>query len=493
MISLHKNHTWELVQLPEGKKALPCKWVYKEKITPSDGRPKYKARLVAKGFKQQQGIDFDEIFSPVVKMTTLRCVLALVAREDMDLVQMDVKTSFLHGDLHEEVYMQQPEGYIEKGKENLVCRLKKSLYGLKQAPRQWYHKFHSFMLSQGYRRSDVDHCLYTKRATDGSLLILVLYVDDMLIAGNSSEEISALKSKLHANFDMKDMGEANHILGMQIRRDRCKRLLYLSQAEYIDKVLKRFNMERGKALSTPLPPYVKLSKNDCPMSDDEKAEMAKIPYSSAVGSLMYAMIATRPDIAFAVGVVSRHMSNPSKKHWEEVKGIMRYLNGTRDMCICFGSQEACVIGYTDADYAGDLDNRRSTSGYVFAYTGGAISWRSRLQDCITLSTTEAEYVAATEACKEAIWLARLVGDLGMNVEMPVLHCDSQSAIQLAKNLVFHAKTKHVDVKYHFIREVLEDKRLQLIKVHTDDNHADLLTKGLPSERFAHCQELMSIG
>jgi ATP-binding cassette subfamily B (MDR/TAP) protein 1 len=228
MNSLHKNHTWELVQLPEGKKALPCKWVYKEKITPSDGRPKYKARLVAKGFKQQQGIDFDEIFSPVVKMTTLRCVLALVAREDMDLVQMDVKTTFLHGDLHEEVYMQQPEGYIEKGKENLVCRLKKSLYGLKQAPRQWYHKFHSFMLSQGYRRSDVDHCLYTKRATDGSLLILVLYVDDMLIVGNSSEEISVLKSKLHANFDMKDMGEASHILGMRIRRDRCKRLLYLS-------------------------------------------------------------------------------------------------------------------------------------------------------------------------------------------------------------------------------------------------------------------------
>ena len=257
-----------------------------------------------------------------------------------------------------------------------------------------------------------------------------------------------MKSKLHANFDMKDMGEASHILGMRIQRDRCKRLLYLSQVEYIDKVLKRFNMERGKALSTPLPPYVKLSKNDCPMSDDEKAEMAKIPYSFVVGSLMYAMIATRPDIAFAVGVVSRHMSNPGKKHWEAVKGIMRYLNGTRDMCICFGSQEACVIGYTDADYAGDLDNRRSTSGYVFTYTGGAVSWRSRLQDCITLSTIEAEYVAATKARKEAIWLARLVGDLGMNVEMPVLHCDSQSAIQLAKNLVFHAKTKHVDVKYH---------------------------------------------
>ena len=492
MDSLHKNSTWELVHLPDGKRALPCKWVYKLKVTANDGKPKYKARLVAKGFRQQQGVDFEEIFSPVVKMTTLRCVLALAAREDMELVQMDVKTAFLHGDLHEDIYMQQPEGFVEKGKERLVCKLKKSLYGLKQAPREWYHKFHSFMLSQGYRRSDIDHCLYTKRAKDGSLLILILYVDDMLLAGTNMDELAALKSKLNDSFDMKDLGDASHILGMRIVRDRDKKLLYLSQTEYIEKVLKRFNMERGKALSTPLPPYMKLCLNDCPKSDAEKAEMAKVPYSSAVGSLMYAMICTRPDIAFAVGVVSRYMSNPGKKHWEAVKGVMRYLNGTKELCICFGSREACVLGYTDADYAGDMDKRRSTSGYVFIFTGGAVSWRSRLQNCTSMSTTEAEYIAASEACKEAIWLARLVGDLGISVEVPTLHCDSQSAIMLAKNPVFHAKTKHIDVKYHFIRDVLEDKHMELVKVHTDDNPADLLTKGLASERFAHCRALMGV-
>ena len=492
MDSLHKNSTWELVHLPNGKRALPCKWVYKMKVTGNDGKPKYKARLVAKGFRQQQGVDFEEIFSPVVKMTTLRCVLALAAREDMELVQMDVKTAFLHGDLHEDIYMQQPEGFIEKGREHLVCKLKKSLYGLKQAPREWYHKFHSFMLSQGYRRSDIDHCLYTKRAKDGSLLILILYVDDMLLAGTNINELAALKSKLNDTFDMKDLGDASHILGMRIVRDRDKKLLYLSQAEYIDKVLKRFNMERGKALSTPLPPYVKLCLNDCPKSDAEKVEMAKVPYSSAVGSLMYAMICTRPDIAYAVGVVSRYMSNPGKKHWEAVKGVMRYLNGTKELCICFGKKEACVLGYTDADYAGDMDKRRSTSGYVFNFTGGAVSWRSRLQNCTSMSTTEAEYIAASEACKEAIWLARLVGDLGISVEVPTLHCDSQSAIMLAKNPVFHAKTKHIAVKYHFIRDVLEDKLMELVKVHTDDNPADLLTKGLASERFAHCRALMGV-
>ena len=315
----------------------------------------------------------------------------------------------------------------------------------------------------------------------------------MLIAGKHLEEISALKSKMAKLFDMKDMGEASHILGMRIERDRSKKLIWLSQTEYFDKVLQRFNMDKGKALSVPLQSYVKLSKQDCPVSDQEKAEMEKIPYASAVGSLMYAMIATRPDIAFAVGVVSRYMSNPGKKHWEVVKGILRYLKATKNMRICYGSQELSVKGFTDSDYAGDLDNRRSTSGYVFTLAGGAVSWRSRLQTCVTQSTTEAEYVAASEACKEAIWLGRLVTDLGIKEQTPMLHCDSQSAIQLARNPVYHSKTKHVDVKYHFIREMLEDKQIQLVKVHTTENPADLLKKGLPAENFAHCRKLLGVG
>lgn len=221
--------------------------------------------------------------------------------------------------------------------------------------------------------------------------------------------------------------------------------------------------------------------------------MAKVPYASACGSLMYAMVATRPDIAFAVGVVSRYMANPGKRHWEAIKGILRYLKGSQDVCICFGKQDAEVHGYTDSDYAGHVDNRKSTTGYVFTFTGGAISWISRLQRCTALSTTEAEYIAATEACKEAIWLSRLVGDLGFSGDIPSLHCDSQSAIMLAKNPVFHQKTKHIDVKYHYIGEVLDDKLLELVKIHTDDNPADLFTKNLPAERFAHCRALMGVG
>ncbi|MCO5553957.1 hypothetical protein L7F22_007483 [Adiantum nelumboides] len=221
--------------------------------------------------------------------------------------------------------------------------------------------------------------------------------------------------------------------------------------------------------------------------------MDKIPYASAVGSLMYAMIATRPDIAFAVGVVSQYMSNPCKKHWKAVKGILRYLKATKNMCICYGSQELSVMGYTDLDYAGDLDNIKSTSGYVFTMAGGAVSWRSRLQSCVTQSPTEVEYVAVSEACKEAIWLGWLVTDLGVKEEMPMLHCDSQSTIQLARNPVYHSETKHVDVKYHFIREIVEDKQVQLVKVHTTDNPTDLLTKGFSRESFAHCHKLLGVG
>jgi hypothetical protein len=388
--------------------------------------------------------------------------------------------------------MEQLEGHEVSGKEHLVCKLKKSLYGLKQSPRLWYQKFDAFMKTQGYTRSNEDACLYTKTCSDGSFITLILYVDDMLIVGKNKGELSSLKKNLGQNFDMKDLGDAKHILGMRITRDRSKRCIYLSQAEYISKVLKRFNMESAKPLSTPLPTYVKLSTCDCPTSDEDKEFMSKVPYQSAVGSLMYAMVATRPDIAFAVGAVSRFMSNPGKKHWDAVKLILRYLSGTKDKCLCLGKGDAYIIGYTDSDYAGCADSRKSTSGYIFQIMGGVIAWRSRLQDCVALSTTEAEYVAASEACKEAVWLSRLASDMGIPQHVPKLFCDSQSAIALAKNPVYHAKTKHIGVRYHFIRECIANSCISLEKVVSRENAADALTKALPQDALEHCCYLMGI-
>jgi Reverse transcriptase (RNA-dependent DNA polymerase) len=271
----------------------------------------------------------------------------------------------------------------------MVCKLKKSLYGLKQAPRQWYKKFGSFMMSHGYQRTKADPCVYFKRLANGKFLILLFYVDDMLIAGHDAQMIDMLKKEMSKSFDMKDMGQARQILGMQIIRDRKTKRLWLSQEKYIERVLERFNMQGAKKVSCPLPNHLKLSKKLCPSTEKGKDEMSRVPYSSAVGSLMYSMVCTRPDIAHAVGVVSRFLSNPGKQHWEAVKWILRYLRGTSKLCLSFWKDEVVLEGYTDADMAGDLDHRKSTSGYMFTFTGGAVSWQSKLQKCVALSTTEA--------------------------------------------------------------------------------------------------------
>ncbi|KAL2224606.1 UNVERIFIED_CONTAM: Retrovirus-related Pol polyprotein from transposon TNT 1-94 [Sesamum indicum] len=450
----------------------------------SDGKKRYKARLVVKGFQQRYGIDFTDVFTPVVKLTTIRLVLSMVAAENLELQQMDVKTAFLHGDLEEEIYMVQPEGY--NGDDQQVCRLKKSLYGLKQAPRQWYRKFDNFMLEIGFSRCNADHCCYVKRF-DEFFIILLLYVDDMLIAGSNVKEINRLKDQLSRKFDMKDLGEARQIFGMKITRDKGIGKLWLSQSDYIEKVLCRFKMENAKPVGTPLGNQFKLSNSDSPQTDSERAKMRVTPYASAIGSLMYAMICTRPDIAHAVGVVSRFMSNPGVMHWEAVKWILRYLRGTKDRALVFGKGKLTLFGFVDADFAGsDYDKRRSTTGYVFTYGGTAVSWVSKLQKVVTLSTTEAEYVAVTEAAKELIWLQHLLGELGKPQADVILHSDSQSAIHLAKNPAFHSRTKHIEIKYHFIRQLLEKKALQLEKIQGEKNPADMLTKAVAMAKLKLC-------
>ncbi|KAJ0797294.1 putative RNA-directed DNA polymerase [Helianthus annuus] len=486
MNSLYENNTFELVKLPKGKRALKNKWVYKVKTEEHTSRPRYKARLVVKGFSQRKGIDFDEIFSPVVKMSSIRVILGLAASLDLEVEQMDVKTAFLHGDLDKEIYMEQPEGFQVKGKEDYVCKLQKSLYGLKQAPRQWYKKFESIMGKQGYRKTISDHCVFFQRFGDDDFIVLLLYVDDMLIVGKNAERIVQLKKELSKSFSMKDLGPAKQILGIRITRDRASKKLHMSQEQYIEKVLRRFNMDKAKSVSSPLTPNFKLTDKDCPSSKEEIEDMDKVPYASAVGSLMYAMVCTRPDIAHAVGVVSRFLSNPGKKHWEAVKWIFRYLRGSSKLGITFGNEEPMLVGYTDSDLAGNKDNMKSTSGYLMTFAGGAVSWQSRLQKYVALSTTEAEYVAATEACKELLWLKRFTQELGFMQRRYVVLCDNQSAIHLAKNSMFHKRTKHIDVKYHWIRDALEDKLFELDKVHTDDNGSDMLTKSLAREKLKIC-------
>ncbi|RVW22327.1 Retrovirus-related Pol polyprotein from transposon TNT 1-94 [Vitis vinifera] len=486
MESLHENHSFELVKLPKGKRALKNRWVYRVKQEEHTSQPRYKARLVVKGFNQKKGIDFDEIFSPVVKMSSIRVVLGLTASLDLEIQQMDVKTAFLHGDLDKEIYMEQPEGFVLKGKEDYVCKLKKSLYGLKQAPRQWYKKFESVMGEQGYRKTTSDHCVFVQKFSDDDFVILLLYVDDILIVGRNVSRIDSLKKQLSKSFAMKDLGPVKRILGIRIERDRASKKLCMLQEQYIEKVLARFNMSKAKVVSSPLASHFKLSSRHSPSTDKEKEDMRRVPYASAVGSLMYAMVCTRPDIAYAVGVVSRFLSNPRRHHWEAVKWIMRYLRGTSKLKLTFGSGKPILVGYTDSDMAGDVDNRRSTSGYLMTFSGGAVSWQSRLQKCVALSTTEAEYIAAAEACKELLWMKCFMQELGFKQQRYVVYCDNQSAIHLSKNSTYHARSKHIDMRYHWMRDALNDNLFEIEKIHTDNNGSDMLTKTLPMEKLGVC-------
>ncbi|KAE8685043.1 hypothetical protein F3Y22_tig00111101pilonHSYRG00028 [Hibiscus syriacus] len=456
---LHKNNTWDLVPLPQGRKPIGNKWVFKIKRNGDDQVERYRARLVVKGYAQKEGIDFNEIFSPVVRLTTVRVVLAMCATLNLHLEQLDVKTTFLHGNLEEDIYMLQPEGFEEEEeKKNLVCRLNKSLYGLKQAPRCWYKRFDSFIMCLGYNRLNADPCAYFKRSGDNDFVILLLYVDDMLVAGPNKDHIEELKAQLAREFEMKDLGSANKILGMQIHRDRSNRKIWLSQKNYLKKILSRFSMQDCKPISTSLPINFKLSSNMSPSSEKEMMEMSRVPYASAVGSLIFAVICTRSDIAQAVGVVSRYMANPGKEHWNTVKRILRYIKGTSNVALCYRGSNLLING-----------------------------WVSKLQSVVATSTTEAEYVAATQANKEATWLKMLLEELGHSQEYVSLFCDSQSALHLARNPSFHSRTKHIRVQYHFIREKVKEGTVDMHKIHTKDNIADFMTKTINTDKFTWCR------
>jgi len=330
--------------------------------------------------------------------------MTLVARYDLELHQMDVKTAFLNGDLEEEVYMDQPEGFLTTRNENLVCKLKKSIYGLKQASRQWYLKFNDTIMSYGFVENVVDRCIYMK-VSESKFIILVLYVDDILLATNDIGLLHDVKKFLSNKFEMKDMGETSFMIGIEIFRDRSQGLLGLSQKSYINKVLERFRMEHCSAGIVPIQKGDKFSQMQCPKNDLERKTIESIPYASVVGSLMYVQTYTRPDISFAVGVLDQYQSNLGIDYWKAAKKVFRYLQGTKDHMLTYRRLDSLeVVGYSDSDYAGFVDSRKSTFGYIFLLAGGAVSWKSGKESIIATSTMKAEFVACFEATFHALWL-----------------------------------------------------------------------------------------
>ncbi|GJT00374.1 retrotransposon protein, putative, ty1-copia subclass [Tanacetum coccineum] len=425
MSSLKKNHTWELVDQPPGQKLLSCKWLYKIKEgIKGVQKPRYKARLVARRFTQRAGIDYNEVFSHVVRHTSIRVILSLTACEDYELEQLDVKTAFLHGNLEETIYMRQPPGF-EEGTGNKVCLLKKSLHGLNQSPRQWYKR----------------------EFAPRMYIYLLLYVDDMLIACKSKSEIEYTKGLVRKTFDMKELGPARKILGMEIVRDRGSRIRKVSQSGYVQKILNNYKVDNGKSVSLQLGAHFKVSLKDCPSSDWDVERMSKAPYVNVVG-LVY--------------------GRDQGKHVD-------------------------FDGFVDADYAKDPDKGRSITGYVFMVHGCVVSWKETLQHVVALSTTEAEYIALTEAVKESIWLKGLLIELGVNLRSVVVNCDNQGAIHLLRNAMFHERTKHINVRYYFIREIVKSKAIEVAKIGTEDNADDAFTKVVPGLKFKYCMEILGVG
>ncbi|KAD6795802.1 hypothetical protein E3N88_06698 [Mikania micrantha] len=476
MAALKKNNTWELTNLPEGKNAVGVKWTFKTKVGPDGRITRYKARLVAKGYSQIEGIDYTETFAPVARFETIRVIIAIAAHHGWKLHQLDVKTAFLNGELNEEIYVQQPEGFISKGCEEKVYKLRKALYGLKQAPRAWYSKIDGYFINHGFVRSHSEPTLYVKREENYGIMYVCLYVDDIVCTSSNQEMVSMFKVSMRSEFEMSDMGLLRFFLGLEVTQ--AKDGVFVCQSQYAKNLLIKFGMGGAKAESTPMNVSEKLQLDD----QAEKAD--EWNYRSTVGGLIY-LTHTRPDLAYAVSVISRFMQKPSKIHQGAARRIMRYVAGSYKYGLWYGlNSELKLVGYTDSDWAGCLDDRKSVSANIFMLGSCAVSWSSRKQASVALSSSEAEYISATAAACQGIWLRRILSDLGIDQTGPtIILCDNKSAINLSKNPIMHSRSKHIELKHHFIRDLVKQEAIQLEFCGTNEQLADMLTKAISKEKF----------
>ena len=476
--SLMEHKVWTLVDLLEGRKTIPCRWRYVMKRD-TDNRPiRYKARLVAKGYSQTYGIDYDETFTPVARHDTLRLLLALTASFDLEVHQIDIKTAFLHGVLEEEIYMDQPEGFIKTEQEDKVCRLWKALYGLKQAPRQWYKRLCVSMKNWGFSEHlSGDVATFIKIEDDGSITIIVIYVDDLSIFASTITLINNFKKQVATEYQFVDTGEISHILGLRVIQDRERRTISIDQQHYIEKITERFDLENSPPSKTPMKPTLTLTASQAPATNMELQKR----YQSMVGSLMYAMLGSRPDICFAVSKLSQFGSNPDQNHMAAAIRVFQYLKTTATLRLTYnGTNRSELLGWCDADWASDPDTCRSTTGYIFQVNSGAVAWGTRKQRTVALSSTEAEYMALTEVLKHTLWTLQVLRNLRFDCDLPItIFDDSKGARDISANSVEHQRTKHIDIRYHFIREKVQDKTIELTEVKSSENIADIFTKALP--------------
>ncbi|KAJ9557913.1 hypothetical protein OSB04_012527 [Centaurea solstitialis] len=458
LAEFERNKVWRLVERPWGKTIIGLKWILRNKTDENNLIIRNKARLVAKGYRQQEGIDYDETYAPVARIEAIRIFLAYAAHKNMTVYQMDVKCAFLNGVLQEEVYVEQPEGFVDSRFPNHVYILDKALYGLKQAPRAWYETLTDYLLGVGYKKGTIDPTLFLKRSGK-DLIIVHIYVDDIIFASTKPEMCQEFENTVKSQFKMSMMGELTFFLGLQVRQRPDG--IFINQAKYVQDLLKRFDFGGSNSAATPMPRNFQLTADTSGKPVDQKT------YRAIIGSLLY-LTASRPDIVFSTGVCARFQCDPRDSHLSAVKRILRYLKGTPDFGLWYPKDSGFeLIAYTDSDHAGCKLNRKSTSGACQFLGDKLVSWSSRKQNCVSLSTAEAEYVAAACCCSQVLWMKTQLADFGYTMHRILIYCDSKSAIQITANPVQHSRTKHIDIRYHFIKDHVEKGNIELYFVESD--------------------------
>lgn len=484
--SIEENQTWEIVDKPVNKQILDTKWVYAFKDNET-GTDKFKARLVVRGFKQdERSFNYEDIYAPVAKMTTIRTLLSVGVENDFHFHQLDIKTAFLNGKLDDEVYLNAPPG-IPLGN-NKVLKLKKALYGLKQASSCWNKTIHDFLEKSGFKRSENDYCLYSK-TEDNVNVFLLIYVDDLIVGSSSLDLVKKVKSELSSKFKLKDKQELKYFLGLEIDHNREEGTLKVKQSNYTMKLLKRFNMEKCSISNVPIDPSI-VNLNH--VNNEQCTKFVDKPYRELIGSLMYLMLGSRPDLCFSINYFSRYQTCYSEQLWNYLKQVLKYLKGTIDYGLIYRKSNKIVnlVGYVDSDWGGDTKDRKSVSGYLLKINNNIVHWSTKKQACVALSTTESELIALCACASEGLWLKKIILDLNCNIQSFVVNEDNQGCLHIIINPERNARVKHIDIKYKYICEKVKSKEIIVKYISTENQIADVLTKALLKCKFVKFRDLL---
>ncbi|KAI3681723.1 hypothetical protein L6452_36527 [Arctium lappa] len=469
-----RNKVWNLVPRPSDKTVIGTKWVFRNKLDEHGTVTRNKARLVAQGYRQEEGIDYDETFAPVARLEEIRLFLAYAVYKDFIVYQMDVKSAFLNGKLNEEVYVEQPPGFYDPKYPNYVYKLDKALYGLKQAPRAWYDTLSSFLISENFERDKIDNTLFFRKIK-GHIILVQIYVDGIIFGSTNPSLCTRFAERMKKEYKMSMMGELTYFLGLQIKQS--DKGTFICQGKYVKDMLKKFDLTQTSAMKTPMAPPLTLNK------DPSGKPVNVTAYRGMIGSLLY-LTASRPDIMYSTCLCARYQSEPKESHLIAVKRIFRYLKGTPNLGLWYPKDSGFdLTGYSDSDFAGCKLDRKSTTGGCQLLGGKLVSWTSKKQNSVSTSTAEAEYVAAGSCCSQILWMRNQLLDYDLQLSKIPIYCDSTSAIAIANNPVLHSKTKHIEIRYHFIRDHVMNGDIELHFIPTDFQLADLFTKPLDETRF----------